>query len=65
MNWNGTELKFQGRAALTEFMREHEDFLDYMEAKIRGIEVEMPRFEGVADEDGYVVEEVVPTEEAS
>ena len=49
---NGRELKFQGRAALTEYLRENEDLRMELEARIRGVEVEMPDGEAVEDH-GY------------
>jgi len=64
MIWNGTELKFNGRAKLTEYMRETPDFLDYMEARVRGEEIEMPDIKGPVDEEGYHIENE-DTEQAS
>lgn len=49
---NGRELKFQGRASLTEYLRENPDLLQELEYRIRGIEVEMPDCEAVEDH-GY------------
>lgn len=49
---NDQELKFNGRAKLTEYLRENTDLLEELENKIRGIEIELPDGERV-DEDGY------------
>ena len=50
----GTVCKFQGRAALVEFMREHPTFLMEIENKLRGVEIEAPDA-APSSEEGYEV----------
>lgn len=58
----GIELKFNGQAKLVAFLHEHKDLAAELEAKIRGVEVELPDGERV-DEDGYGDMEVAPKPE--
>ncbi|MEX3713443.1 recombinase RecA [Cytobacillus horneckiae] len=58
--YDGKELKFNGQAALVAYLHETPEIATELEAKIRGIEVELPEGERV-DEDGYGV----PDEEES
>lgn len=53
---DGIEYKWQGRAAMTEFMKENPNFLIELENKVRGVEVEAPDAEPVSDQDGYDLE---------
>lgn len=49
---DGTEMKWQGRAAFADFIRENPFFMMELEDKLRGVEVEAP--EGTAENpDGY------------
>lgn len=58
---NGVELKFNGQAKLVAFLHENPDLAAELEAKIRGVEVELPDGERV-DEDGYGEAEVATEE---
>ncbi|MFE4029261.1 recombinase RecA [Priestia sp. YIM B13551] len=49
---NGEELKFQGQAKLVDYLYQHPEIADELEALIRGVGVELPDGERV-DEDGY------------
>lgn len=49
--------KWQGRAAFTEFLRENPFFMMELEDRIRGVEIEAPDGEAVADTDTYDVPE--------
>jgi len=49
---NGREMKFQGRQAFIDYLRQDEEFLQELEARIRGVKVEAPDGEPV-DEEGY------------
>lgn len=51
--YNGVDLKFQGQAKFTAFLRENPDFCSWLENTIRGIEVDLPDGEPVDDQDGY------------
>ncbi|MED1201826.1 hypothetical protein [Heyndrickxia acidicola] len=51
-------MKFNGQAKLVEFLHENEEILNELEAKIRGVEVELPDGASV-DEEGYSVEEAL------
>ncbi|MDA1977110.1 recombinase RecA [Bacillus cereus] len=59
---NGVELKFNGQARLVAFLHENKDLAAELEAKIRGVEVELPDGERV-DEDGYGDMEETPKPE--
>lgn len=48
----GVLCKWQGRAAFVEFMREHPSFMIELEQRLRGVEIEAPDAEPVAEE-GY------------
>lgn len=50
---NGREMKFQGFAAFTDYMREDVGFQAELEARLRGVEIEAPDGEPVLNEDGY------------
>lgn len=54
---SSTLYRWQGKAQLTEFVKEHPEFLQELEDRLRGVEVDAPTGEAV-DEDGYEV----PTE---
>lgn len=49
---NGRDLKFQGRAALVEYLREDQDFLFELDQRLRGIEIEAPDADPV-EQEGY------------
>lgn len=53
---DGIVYKWQGRAALVEFLKGNAAFLDELEQKIRGTEVDAP-IGAPVNEDGYEVEE--------
>lgn len=53
----GTVCKFQGRAALVDFMREHPTFLAEIEAKLRGVEIQAPDAVPTSEEGYEVVDE--------
>ncbi|WP_263117523.1 recombinase RecA [Bacillus subtilis] len=62
---NGVELKFNGQAKLVAYLHENPDIALELEAKIRGVEVELPDGERV-DEDGYGdIEEVKQDEKVA
>jgi hypothetical protein len=48
----GEEMKFQGRAKLAEYLRANPDFLQEIENKLRGIEVDVEPGEA-EDQEGY------------
>jgi recombination protein RecA len=49
---HGKELKFQGRAAFVEYLREDQEFKEEIENRLRGIEIEAPIGDPV-EEEGY------------
>lgn len=62
---NGAEMKWQGKAKLTEYVRGNDIFFKELESKLRGIEVEMPVGAPVSP-DGYEdVEEVAEEAQAN
>lgn len=52
---DGVDLKFQGAAKFTQFLRDNPEICQELENKIRGIEVELPEGERVSEE-GYDVD---------
>lgn len=49
---NGRDMKFQGRNAFVEYMREDPSFMIELERRLRGVEIEAPEGEPEAEE-GY------------
>lgn len=52
---DGRDLKFQGRNAFVEYMRENPAFMDELEARLRGVPIEAPDAEPEPEE-GYTIE---------
>ena len=50
---NDEVYKWQGRAAFTEFVRAHTEFMLELDNRIRGIQIEAPTSEPTIHEDGY------------
>lgn len=54
----GNEMKFQGQANFSEYLSTHPTFLNELESRLRGVEVDLPTGEPLGGhEDAYVVED--------